>query len=371
MKRVVILALHLGYGGIERAITDLANSLINDYQVEIVSTYKVFDKPVNKLDRKVKITYLTELKPNKKEFKTALKKLKLISAVKEGIKSIKILKLKKELMINYIKECDADVMISTRDIHNEWLGEYAKEGILKIGWEHNHPHGNEKYANKIIKSCEKLDYFVLVSKDLTNFYKDRVLPKCVYIPNLVSKAEKTSDLKKLNLISIGRLSHEKGFLDLIDVFALVHMKYPDAKLNIVGDGEEKEKIEHKIKKYNLEKNIKMHGFLDKEQIGKLLSESSIYVMTSYTESFGIVLLEAFSYGVPAVAFNSAEGANEIISNNWDGYLIENRNTDEMAKRICNLIGNYSRRFIMGQNAIKKANKYSLEEVKEKWVKIIK
>ena len=186
MKKVTILALHLGYGGIERAITDLANSLVENYCVEIVSTYKVYDKPVNRLDRRIKVKYLTELKPNKKEFKSALKKFRLISAFKEGIKSVKILKLKKELMIEFIKQCDSDVIISTRDIHNEWLGEYAREGVLKIGWEHNHHHGNEKYAKKIIESCKNLDYFVLVSKDLASYYKERVNPKCVYIPNLVA-----------------------------------------------------------------------------------------------------------------------------------------------------------------------------------------
>lgn len=371
MKKVTILALHLGYGGIERAITDLANSLVENYSVEIVSTYKVYDEPVNRLDRRIKVKYLTLLKPNKKEFKIALKKFRLMSAFKEGIKSIKILKLKKELMIEFIKNCDSDVIISTRDIHNEWLGEYAREGVLKIGWEHNHHHGNEKYAKKIIESCKKLDYFVLVSKDLANYYKERVNPKCVYIPNLVSKADVTSDLKSPNLVSVGRLSKEKGFIDLIDVFALVHMMYPEWKLNLIGDGEEKDKIISKIHKYGLEDSVIMHGFLDKDKVGKILSESSIYLMTSFTESFGIVLLEAFSYGVPCVAFDSAEGANEIISNNWDGYLIKDRDIDEMAKRVCHLIGNYSRRFIMGQNAIKKANKYSLEEVREKWIKIIK
>ena len=371
MKKVTILALHLGYGGIERAITDLANSLVENYSVEIVSTYKVYDEPVNRLDRRIKVKYLTLLKPNKKEFKIALKKFRLISAFKEGIKSIKILKLKKELMIEFIKNCQSDVIISTRDIHNEWLGEYAREGVLKIGWEHNHHHGNEKYAKKIIESCKNLDYFVLVSKDLANYYKERVNPKCVYIPNLVSKADVTSDLKSPNLVSVGRLSKEKGFIDLIDVFALIHMMYPDWKLNLIGDGEEKDKIISKIHKYGLEDSVIMHGFLDKDKVGKILSESSIYLMTSFTESFGIVLLEAFSYGVPCVAFDSAEGANEIISNNWDGYLIKDRDIDEMAKRVCHLIGNYSRRFIMGQNAIKKANKYSLEEVREKWIKIIK
>ena len=98
MKRVVILALHLGYGGIERAISDLASSLVNDYSVEIVSTYKVYDKPVNELDRKVKVKYLTDLKPNKMEFKSALKHFRLISAFFQGIKSIKILRLKKKLI---------------------------------------------------------------------------------------------------------------------------------------------------------------------------------------------------------------------------------------------------------------------------------
>lgn len=371
MKRVTILALHLGYGGIERAITDLANSLVDDYIVNIVSTYKVYEKPVNKLDRRVKVNYLTDLRPNKKEFKSALKRFKIISVFKEGLKSIKILKLKKELMINYIKSCDSDVIISTRDIHNEWLGLYGSDKSLKIGWEHNHHHGNDKYANKVIESVKNLDYFVLVSKDLTDFYKDKVVPKCVYIPNLVEKSDVQSDLQGKNLVSIGRLSSEKGFSDLIDVFALVHLKYPDWKLNIIGDGEDKDKLLSKISKYGLNDSVILHGFLNKKQINKVLSKSSIYMMTSFTESFGIVLLEAFSYGIPCVAFDCAEGAKELISNNWDGYLIKNRDHDEMAKRVCNLIDKYGRRYIMGQNGLKKSLKYSLEEVKGKWIKIIK
>lgn len=371
MKRVTILALHLGYGGIERAITDLANSLVNDYKVSIVSTYKVYEKPVNKLDKKVEVIYLTDLKPNEKEFKDCLRRFKLISAFKEGLKSINILKLKKKLMIEYIKSCDSDVIISTRDIHNEWLGLYGSEKSLKIGWEHNHHHGNNKYVNKIVKSVENLDYFVLVSKDLTSFYKDIVKPKCVYIPNLVEKPDSVSDLQSKNLISIGRLSHEKGFLDLIDVFSLVHLKYPDWKLNIVGDGFEKEKIISRIHKHGLDSSVVLHGFLDKSRVNKLLNNSSIYVMTSYTESFGIVLLEAFSHGLPCVAFDSAEGACELISNNWDGYLVKDRNYDEMAKRICHLIDKYGRRYIMGQNGLNKAMQFSLEEVREKWKKIIK
>lgn len=371
MKKVTILALHLGYGGIERTLTDLANNLVDFYDVTIVSTYKLYDKPVNILNKKVKVEYLTELKPNKAEFKDAIKKIKIKSIIKEGFNAIKILYLKKKLMIDYIKKCNSDVIISTRDIHNYWLGKYAKKNTLKIGWEHNHHHGNMKYANKIIDSCKKLDYLVLVSKDLTKFYEEKTSTKCIYIPNMIEESNIISNLKEQNIISIGRLSPEKGFNDLIDVFYLVNKKYSDWTLNIVGDGQDKESLINKIKEKNLEDKVILHGYLTKDKIETLLKKSSIYAMTSHTESFGIVLLEAFSGGIPCIAFDSAEGARELISNDIDGYLIENRNKEKMADKICELIESRDKRIKMGKKGLEKSYNYNPSKVIEKWIDIIK
>ena len=371
MKKVTILALHLGYGGIERAITDLANILVDNYNVEIISTYKIYDKPVNYLDKRINVKYLIDSKPNKKDFKDALKKYQVINIFKEGFKSIKILYLKKYLMINSIKNCSSDVIISTRDIHNKWLGQYAKSNILKIGWEHNHHRNNQKYINKIISSVKNLDYFVLVSNELYNFYKEKVKPTCVYIPNLIEKNNMISNLDSTNIVSIGRLSKEKGFLDLIDIFKEIHELYPNWKLNIIGDGEEYNNIFNKIKEYNLENKVILHGFLNREAINKILLNSSIYIMTSFTESFGIVLLEAMSFGIPCLAFRSAEGANEIITDNKDGYLISNRDKELMVEKIIYLIDNYAERKRLGYNGYKKIEEYSPFKIKQKWIKIIK
>ena len=375
MKKITILALHLGYGGIENCISNLANSLVDDYEVNIVSTYKLYEKPVFKLNDKIKIKYLmTDLKPNKKELKQSLKKLKLITFFKELKKSLKILKLKKNLMIEAIKNCDSDVIISTRDIHNNWLSKYGRDKTLKIGWEHNHHHNNKRYINKVTKSVLGLDYFVLVSKDLTKFYSEKLKDKkvkCVYIPNSINFfPQEKAKLETENLISIGRLSHEKGYLDLIDIFKELHQKYPDSKLNIIGDGPDRKKIEKKIRDNKLEDYIILHGFQEKEYINKYLEKSSVYIMTSYTESFGLVLLEAFAYGIPCVAYSSAEGANEIISDNWDGYLIKDRDENKMIKRICELLSNRNRRLIMGANGIKKAQEFNTQKTKQKWIEII-
>lgn len=375
MKKITILALHLGYGGIENCISNLANSLVDDYEVNIISTYKLYEKPVFKLNDKIKIKYLmTDLKPNKQELKQSLKKLKLITFFKELKKSLKVLKLKKNLMIETIKNCDSDVIISTRDIHNNWLSKYGRDKTLKIGWEHNHHHNNKRYINKVTKSVLGLDYFVLVSKDLTKFYSEKLKDKkvkCVYIPNSINFfPQEKAKLETENLISIGRLSHEKGYLDLIDIFKELHQKYPDSKLNIIGDGPDRKKIEKKIRDNKLEDYIILHGFQEKEYINKYLEKSSVYIMTSYTESFGLVLLEAFAYGIPCVAYSSAEGANEIISDNWDGYLIKDRDENKMIKRICELLSNRNRRLIMGANGIKKAQEFNTQKTKQKWIEII-
>ncbi len=372
MKRITILALHLGYGGIEKCISTLANTLCKNYQVNVISTYKLYEKPSFPIDDRVKITYLIpDLSPSKNEFIDSVKHLKFIKGFKLGITNLKILYLKKKKMIEAIKNCDSDVIISTRDIHNDWLGKYGNQNILKIGWEHNHHNNDKKYINKIIKSVSKLDYFVLVSKELEEFYRQKVKCKTVYIPNTLDYyPKKVSDLEEKRIISVGRLSEEKGYLDLIDVFSLVHQVYPDWKLDIIGDGNQKENIQKKIEEYGLKDFIILHGFQNKEYINQLLQKSSVYVMCSYTESFGIVLLEAFSFGIPCVAFDSARGATEIISNNWDGYLIKDRNKEIMAKKVCELISNPNRRIIMGANGIKKANQYSMDEIRKYWIQII-
>lgn len=370
MKKITILALHLGYGGIERCISNLSNSLIDEYKIEIVSTYKLYDKPPFYFDKRIKIKYLMNEGPNKKEIKESLRKLKIVTFIKELLKAKKILKLKKELMIDYIKKCKSDIIISTRDIHNLWLGKYGREKAIKIGWEHNHHQNNKKFINNLVESTKNLDYFVLVSKELKEFYESKVTPKCIYIPNsIMTIPDKLSKLDTNNIVSIGRLSPEKGYLDLIDVFKLVSENNPSAKLNIIGDGVEKDNIIKKINDYNLEDKVILHGYQNAEYIHKILLNSSIYVMTSLTEAFGLVIIEASSYGIPCVAFDSASGVKELIKDNWDGYLVENRDKVKMAKRIINLLNDKNRRLIMGDNAYKKSNNYLASTIKEDWIKL--
>lgn len=374
MKKITILALHLGYGGIEKTIVSVANMLSSNYEVEIISTYQIYEKPSFELNDKVHVTYLLpNEKPNKKEFMEALKTHKVRIALKEGRKAIRLLVLKKRRMIQAIKNCKSDVIISTREIHNLWLGKYGNKSSLKIGWEHNYHDNNQKRIKKIVRSIQKLDKFVLVSEELKDFY-EKLAPstcQCVYIPNSLSNWPKeSSTLTNKKMISVGRLEPEKGFSDLIDVFYLFQKEEPDWTLDIIGDGFQRENIEKQIHDYHLEDKIVLHGMQNAEYVAKYLKDASIYVLPSFSESFGIVILEAYSYALPVVAFDSASGARALIQNGKTGFLISNRDKEEMKKSLLQLSHSKELRTKLGKNGKEEAKHYLEPNIKTKWIHLI-
>ena len=376
MKKVSIMALHLGYGGIEKCVCALSNMLIEDYEVEILCSYKLLEEPVFELDPRVKIKYLiTKFKPNRDEWKRSVKKLNLFSFIKETYNSIMTLILRKKTMVEAIKNCDADIIISTRVLFNNILSKYGKEGVYKIGWEHNHYHDDEGYAKKVVDSAKALDAFVLVSEGLKEYYKKELTPyntKCVYIPNTIDYLpSKVSNLKTKRLISVGRLSREKAYDDLLDIYIKLHDIDPTWRLDIIGDGAQKNLLGDKIYSLGLQESVELHGFQKKDYINRLLKDSSIYLMSSITESFGIVLIEAMSFGLPCIAFDSAEGANELIKNNYNGYLVPNRDKDLYVKKVVKVMKDDKLRHKLGENGRQVAMEFTNEKVKEYWLDLLR
>ena len=199
------------------------------------------------------------------------------------------------------------------------------------------------------------------------------VPATVFIPNVVENIPKDNEISKLErkkLISVGRLSKEKGYMDLVKIFNIISHDYPDWTLDIIGDGDEKKKIVKYIEDNNLQDKVLLHGFRNKDYIYDRLGKASIYLMTSYTESFGIVLLEAMSMGLPCIAFSSAEGANEIINSGSNGYLIKNRNFSAYIKKVEDLIEDFETRKKVGLQGRRTVKKYSSEVVGKKWLELI-
>ena len=370
-KKTTIFALHLGFGGVEKYLSSLCKMLEENYDIEIISTYKVLDKPAFPFSEKVKITYLIDDKPNKEEFKQAIKNKNIISIVKEGFKSVKILCLKRSKNIKAIRNTYSDYIITTRTFHSRLVGYYAYNNIIKIATEHNFHNNNKKYITKVIDSIRDFDYFVVVSDNLRKFYENKIgKTKCIYIPNVIdSLPDKRSKLTNKNIITIGRLSPEKGQKDLIDVFKIVNKELPKTKLFMVGDGPLKKELENYTKELKLTDKIIFTGFLGNKEKEKYILDSSIFILPSYTESFGLVLIEAMSYGLPCIAFDSSDGAKELLKNNV-GILVKDRNKEKMAEEIIKELKN-KKGSEHSEKGYKYCQKYLLDNVKKEWINILK
>ena len=370
-KKITIFALHLGFGGVEKYLSSLCKMLEENYDIEIISTYKVLDKPAFPFSEKVKITYLIDDKPNKEEFKQAIKNKNIISIFKEGFKSVKILCLKRSRNIKAIRNTYSDYIITTRTFHSRLVGYYAYNNIIKIATEHNFHNNDKKYITKVIDSIRDFDYFVVVSDNLRKFYENKIgKTKCIYIPNVIdSLPHKRSKLTNKNIITIGRLSPEKGQKDLIDVFKIVNKELPKTKLFMVGDGPLKKELENYTKELKLTNKIIFTGFLGDKGKEKYILDSSIFILPSYTESFGLVLIEAMSYGLPCIAFDSSDGAKELLKNNV-GILVKDRNKEKMAEEIIKELKNKNGSE-HSEKGYKYCQKYLLDNVKKEWINILK
>lgn len=372
-KKISILCLHLSYGGIEQSCINIANMLSEKYNVELVSFYKIDNQIPYYINSKVNILYLSDLKPNKDKIKLYQEEKKIIKLCLEIFKAIKIIYKKRTYMKKYLRKTNSDIVISSRIYYTKILNK-SKKNIIKIAQEHCHHNNNQKYIKKLKKSCSNIDYMINVSEELNNDYtkeKFNLKIQNIFIPNSLEKVEyPISNLKNKKISMVGRLSPEKGFLDAISVFNEFEKRNPGWQLNIIGDGEEKIKIKESIKNYNLENKVILHGFRKKDYIYKSNSESSIFLMTSYEESFGMVLIEAAASGLPLISYDSAQGAKEIIEENKNGYLIKNRNPEEMINKIEELIQNEKKINAFSKKSIEISKKYKYKEIQKKWFDLI-
>ncbi|OUN36048.1 glycosyltransferase [Lachnoclostridium sp. An76] len=375
MSKVYITSLHLMHGGVEMAITLLANALVKrGFDVEILCIYNL-GQPAYSIDEKVKITYLSAMHPNREEFYRAIKTRNIPLIIREGIYSVKVLYLKKKVMADAIKQIEKGVIISTRNEHSVLLSKYGRKGVEKIAQLHHDHKFEKRLINDFRKKYTNIDYFVLLTDRLKDevkvMMKDNTHTKCVVIPNFLADMNEIGDLqRKRQVLAVGRLHEVKGFERLIKIW-----KRFDAKdgtvLKIIGDGQEKESLQHLIDKYGLQEKVIMTGELSHEKVMEEMHQSLCYAMTSYSEAFPFVLIEAMAAGLPVVAYDVRVGPAAIVQNSENGFLIPDGNEELFIDKLRSLCQNDKLREKMSESAVQRSREFSEDSVMKKWLDILR
>lgn len=141
-------------------------------------------------------------------------------------------------------------------------------------------------------------------------------------------SEELFDRNKINLLAVGRLSHQKGFDTLIEIIKELDDKYC---LSILGLGPDEDKLKNMIKTYNLESRVTLLGFKDNPYI--YMKQADIFVLSSRFEGFPNVVLESNACQTPVVAFDCPGGTQEIIVDGENGYLAKCQNKEDFISKI--------------------------------------
>lgn len=248
------------------------------------------------------------------------------------------LNFKNLILINCLKDLDQKIVVTFQgaDIQIDENIEYG----YRI---------NKKYDEYLKKTLKNIDLFMCISNNIEKDVKDLNVPenKIIRISNTV-ELNKINQIKKthslpakqyLNLITVARFAPKKKGFDLVpEMLKMLIDNNIDFKWSFIGKNtfkiSENDFVKKNINYFNFINNIENldENYFPNSKIIKKYLDSDLYINLSRIESFGITFIESLACGLPIISFNT-KGVNEIVKNNYNGFLVDNTDIKKMVELI--------------------------------------
>lgn len=352
--------------GMERVLTNKANWFAaHGYEVIIVTTDQKERKPYFELDPSIRCIDLGIGYEDNNGGSLLNKIINYPFKQRRHYKKLKALMLKERPDVTISMFCN-DVFLIPKikdgskkilEVHFSRFKrlQYGRTGLWGIV--------DKWRSDNDVRLADKFDAFVVLTKEDSGYWNTDNIR---YIPNARTFENVTpANLDNKKVITVGRYSYQKGYDLLIKVWDEVHKHYPDWTLDIIGDGEEREKLQKMIDDLNLAGSVCLKH--STPQIAQEYQNASIVALSSRYEGLPMILLEAQTFGLPIVSFKCKCGPQDVITNGVDGYLVDEGDIKGMADRIMALIKDVRRRKVMGKAAIISSKRYSEDTIMQKWV----
>ena len=248
-------------------------------------------------------------------------------------------------------------------------------GIPTIAAERNAPSRFDhlkagRYRNLIFQSFRLATRITIQCESYRDEYPAYLRSRIVTIPNPVFPAQSYASPqgepgKPKTLLSIGRLSYQKNYLVLIRAFAELRKDFPQWRLVIAGEGEDRPRLEAEIVKQGVTDQVSLPGAT--EDVSSLYRESHLLCLPSRWEGFPNVLTEALAHGLPAVGFAGCAGVRDLIQQGENGFLAEgNGNVESLAGCLQTLMIDDDMRARMGEAGIRSVKSYNPQHIFDTW-----
>lgn len=219
------------------------------------------------------------------------------------------------------------------------------------------------WSKSLIKQLRQLDRMVVLTDSALRDWQE--LNNIVKIPDaLPFKIDNKSKLNSKRIISIGRYAYDKGNDLLLRAWSIIEKEFADWTLDIYGNGD-KEPYQDLIRELGID-NDRCHLYGPIHDVIKEYLSSSIFLLPSRFEGFGLVIIESMACGVPVVSFDCENGPRSIIIDGENGYLVPPFDINAYAEKVMYLMRNEELRKRLGSNALKSASQYDIDKVGFQW-----
>ena len=339
------------FGGEQAINALLANLIVDDYDVRLVSIFKTGAHPCYLTDARIK---LENIFTRKFSFKAHLFRFLC------GIRS-------------YVANTDADIIVFSSPAYSLFAEWFVKLGVKTVYWHHQAFTFGRKFGLEWLGSRAAAKFgnaVVCLTRRAQGDYRshfgkagrfEQIYNACFFEP-LTS----AYDVASKKIMSCGRLSYQKGFDLLVPVAAKVFKRYPDWQWHIYGDGPDRLKLEQMTQQAGLQNHLIWKGSSSWDELIKAYPKYALFVLTSRHEGFPMALLEAQCAKMPIVSFNCPSGPDEIVTQGKDGFLIDCFDLDAMAERICMLIEHPEMRKEFSDYASISCNRFGREKFANQW-----
>lgn len=357
-------------GGVERVLTLKANYFAEHfgYDITIILT-EGKDKPLfYPLSDKIKVINLN----------IGFEELWTCSFAKKVFVYLKKQHQFKKALTNELMRLRPDITISLLRREINFIND-IKDGSRKIGELHinranyRNFEANDSniiknifakfWSDNLLSHLKKLDTLVVLTEKDRDAWTE--LSNVVAIPDPLSFfPASVSPLTEKRVVAIARYSHEKGIDLLLKAWAIAENKTDDWRLDIFGDGD-RTAYEHLIDDLSIDRSrCQLHGRTN--NVEQEYVNSSLFVLSSRFEGFGMVITEAMACGLPVVSFDCPWGPRSIISNHEDGLLVENGDVAALAEGLSSMINDNSLRQSMHNAGLRNVQRFNINQIAEQW-----
>ncbi len=369
MKILYCIAGTRHSGGMERVLANKANWLVqHGHEVMIATTDQQGGRPFFTLDERISY-YDLGIGYEENNGKSFLNKL-----IHYPIKQFR----HKKKLNTLLQQLKPDITISMMCNDVSFLPK-MKDGSKKILEIHFSKYKRLQYGRKGIwriadiyrskqeeKQVRRFHRFVVLTEEDKGYWGN--LPNIEVIPNARTyNPTTTAMLNTKRVIAVGRYTHQKGFERLIEAWNLICRQHPDWHLDIIGDGEDRPKLQEHIDQHNIESHITLYP--PTKNMDAVYQGASIVAMSSRYEGLPMILLEAQAYGLPIVSFACKCGPADVVTDGVDGFLVPEGDVESLAGKLTTVIEDDALRQQMGRAARIASERYAEDVIMKKWIEL--